>query len=112
VFAARGRCIGGRGYQRADLAYQREAQNISCHPQAAKHPHGAVIVMHRSATCRGTIEPWLNPTWYRPALALATVLKVVFFLDQRQQPQRQERKHRDRHRAAMRRKVSAWWPLR
>src|SRR5690349_8407358 len=32
------------------------------------------------------------------ALAGPDVLHVVFFLDQRQQPERQEREHRDRHR--------------
>ena len=61
----------------------RKARNISCHPQAAKQPHGAVIGMHRPRPVAvqsnlGSIRPGI-------ALALATVLEVVFFLDQRQQ---------------------------
>ena len=30
----------------------REVRNISCHPQAAKQPHGAVIGMHRPRLSR------------------------------------------------------------
>ena len=78
----------------------REARNISCHPQAAKQPHGAVIGMHRPRPVAvqsnlGSIRPGIALAL---TLALATVLKVVLFLDQRQQSQREEREHGNRHR--------------
>jgi hypothetical protein len=78
-------------------------------PARAKQPHGAVTVVYRirriahaGLTLSRPVQVQSNRGSIRPgvalALALAAVLKIIFFLDQRQQPQRQERKHRDRYR--------------
>jgi hypothetical protein len=84
VFAAAGRCIGGRRYQRTDLTYQQ----IVCRwlhdlllrsrsdeitpdfgsPQAGKSQESQMLAATDCARFTrlldpfGTIEPWLNPT--------------------------------------------------
>ena len=60
----------------AEKMASRKARNISCHPRAAKHPHGAVTVMHRALDCPCRLDPFRDLSRYNRTLAQSDLVSL------------------------------------